>query len=181
MGASRVPPPQGCRSQHSSGKPRDSPPARNMILNRQYCLLTALWRHYCLNGPNAQSASARWNRGTGTVASAGVPTSLVGADIFVLYCIHTIINVCIRAATPAQPMTLSPETVPARTIGFGRSDQEAQCQGSVQHRTDRHEAPSGRGRADARAPGLQDAGYQRADVLPLAEGVPAWGWTRPSG
>ena len=30
-----------------------------------------------------------------------------------------------------QRLTLPPETVPARTIGFGRSDQEAQCQGSA--------------------------------------------------
>ena len=30
-----------------------------------------------------------------------------------------------------QHVTLPPETVPARTIGFGRSDQEAQCQGSA--------------------------------------------------
>ena len=29
------------------------------------------------------------------------------------------------------PLTLPPETVPARTIGFGRSDQEARCQGSA--------------------------------------------------
>ena len=39
--------------------------------------------------------------------------------------------------------------------------------------TDRHEAPSGRGSARpgaAHAPGLQEAGYQRADVLPLAGG-----------
>ena len=44
---------------------------------------------------------------------------------------------------------------------------------ALQHKTDRHEAPSGRGRARpgaAHAPGLQETGYQRADVLPLAEG-----------
>ena len=36
-----------------------------------------------------------------------------------------------RPLTICAGLTLPPETVPARTIGFGRSDQEAQCQGSA--------------------------------------------------
>ena len=45
-----------------------------------------------------------------------------------------------RSRQRATKLTLPPETVPARTIEFGRNNQEQDAEEALQHRTDRHEA-----------------------------------------